>query len=249
MTRANPITAVKGGINRLRTKGGARTDVLYDALNCYRTEEKTMKRRPGTMRRAVLPENSFGLVAFGGERHVFATEVVELPIGYVAHVITHPDATPDVPIGLSRIHFAEPFLGFLYVVAEFVGGDIFHYWLQLTGSWEPNRVYRMGDIVEPTAPNGLAYKATRFGAANPAWSPRASKDVGDRIEPTVYNDFYYEVVEAIGANPATGDVEPTWPQVEGARVVEDTEGVQEGSGTATPTPANVPSSVVTDRYG
>jgi len=246
--REVPLTTVKGGINRLKTKGGARGDSLYDAVNCYRTEAGTVKRRPGTLRVATLDSATKGLVAFDGARHTFAAQTVEVPDGYVLHVITHPSATPDAPIAISLIHFAEPFLGFLYVVAEFVNGDVFHYWLQLTGTWSANTIYRNGDIVEPTVPNGLAYRATRFGPAYPSWTPRTPKSVGDTIEPTVYNDYYYTVIDAIGSNPATGDTEPTWPQVEAAQVVEDTEGVLDASGSVTAPPANQPTSGVSDRY-
>jgi hypothetical protein len=33
--RPVPVTTLRGGINRLRTKGGARADELYDLLNGY----------------------------------------------------------------------------------------------------------------------------------------------------------------------------------------------------------------------
>lgn len=243
------LTSVKAGINRLKTKGGAARDSLRDALNCYRTEERTMRIRPGSRLVANLGTSTFGLACFGGERHTFATETVAVPDGYVLHVITHPDATPDAPIALSRIHFAKPFLGFLYVVAEFENGGVFHYWLQLTGTWSANTIYKNGDIVEPTVPNGLAYKATRLSAPFPSWTPRTPKTTGDSIEPTEYNDYFYTVIDTIGANPATGDVEPTWPQIEGAQVVEDAEGVVDASGNVTLPPDNVPTSGVIDRYG
>jgi hypothetical protein len=40
-----PLTAIKGGINRTRTKGGARADTLYDLLNVYVTEDGTVQAR------------------------------------------------------------------------------------------------------------------------------------------------------------------------------------------------------------
>ena len=40
--RAIPLTTIKSGINRLRTKGGARADTLYDLLNGYVTEAGTV---------------------------------------------------------------------------------------------------------------------------------------------------------------------------------------------------------------
>lgn len=250
------LTVVKGGINRERTKGAARPDVLYDLLNGYVTDENTVAVRPGTFRDTVLPAITKGLCAFNGSRHVFAHESVTVPAGYTLHVLVHPmfeDGSQN-PFVIKKIHFAAPFLGFLYVVAEFdtLGVDtdaVHHYWLQTSGSWQANTIYKAGDIVEPTVPNGLAYRATRNGAPNPSWAPRVSRTVGDIIEPTVYNDFYYTVVDTLGSNPASGTVEPTWPTEDGARVSEDTDASSAPPQSVTLPPSNTPSSDVIDRYG
>ncbi len=250
MMRDVPLTAVRGGINRTRTRAGTRADDLYDLLNAYVTEDNTVVVRPGTFRRAQLPTSTRGLVAFDGTRHTFCHELVEVPDGYTLNILAHPDNTPELVHELAEIHFAAPFLGFLYVAAEFDDGQVFHYWLQISGTWTANTIYKAGDIVEPTDPEGIAFRATRAGSAYPSWAPRVPRTVGDRIEPTVYNDFFYEVVDTIGANPASGDVEPTFPTTEGAQIVEDTEGVLQGSSTTTEPPgADQPTSGVIDRYG
>lgn len=246
-----PLTTIRGGLDRGRTKGGARADILYDLLNAYVTEDGSVQVRPGTRRVATLPSTTRGLVVFSGTRHVFSHQQELLPAGYTLHVLSHPDSTVETPIALDTIHFAAPFLGFLYVVAEFESGDTFHFWLQSSGTWAAETVYRAGDIVEPTDPQGIAFRATRNGAPFPSWAARAPRTVGDNIEPTVYNDFYYTVVDTVGANPASGDTEPTFPESEGAQVTEDTEGVLSGSATVTQAPeANtVPISGIGDRYG
>jgi hypothetical protein len=250
------LTVVKGGINRLRTKGAARPDALYDSINGYVTSENTVKVRPGTFRRAVLPSSSRGLCAFDGSRHVFATEVVPVPTGYTLHVLTHPmfDAGTAGGFPLKKIHFAAPFLGFLYVVAEFEVGDsgaesVYHYWLQTSGAWQADKIYHAGDVVEPTVPNGLAYKAVRLSPPNISWAPNVARTLGDVIEPTVYNDYYYTVVDTAGANPASGSVEPTWPTEPGAQITEDTDAGSAAPQTVTVPPSNQPGSDVTDRYG
>jgi hypothetical protein len=189
------------------------------------------------------------LLSFNGTRNTFSHQVETVPDGYTVHILSHPDSTPDDEITLDTIHFAAPFLGFLYVVAEFDNGDVFHFWLQSNGSWTADTIYRAGDIVEPTDPQGIAFRATRNGSAYPSWAPRVPRTVGDNIEPTVYNDFFYTVIDTIGSNPASGDVEPDFPQVEGAQITEDTEGVAAGSSTTTQPGANTPTSGVTDRYG
>src|SRR5688572_30316201 len=111
MDNAVALTTIKGGINRLRTKGSAPEDSVYDLLNGYVTAAKTVKVRPGTFRNAALAEDTAGngltkgLVAFDGTLHVFADELVEVPAGYTLHIISHPDATPDDPIRILEINF------------------------------------------------------------------------------------------------------------------------------------------------
>lgn len=243
------LTAVDGGIVRLRTKGAANPRTLYDCLNGFVTAARTVRVRPGTARVAQLPAGTKGLTAFDGALHVFAAESLTVPAGFVLHVLSHPDADDDQIIALKEIHFAEPYLGFLYVVAEFVDASVYHFWLQSGGAWQANRVYRHGDIVEPTAANGIAYQATRLGSAHPSWAPGRPRSIGDVIEPTTFNNYYYTVVETIGANPISGATEPDWPQESGARVFEDTEGItDEEAGATEPPSTNVPTSEVSDRY-
>lgn len=241
--RQVPLTTIKGGIDRLRTKGGARADSLYDLLNGYVTAARTVKVRPGTFREAELPARTKGLCAFDGDLHTFCDVIVTVPAGYVLHVLTHPEATEEEPIEIARIHFAAPFMGALYVVAEFEDGDVYHYWLRSSGAWEANKIYRAGDIVEPTVPNGFAYEATRAGSAYQAWTPRAPREVGDLIEPTTYNDFYYEVTSVAGSTPSAGLTEPDWPTEDGARVTEyaeDTDPVTDAVATAPPSTPSIP---------
>lgn len=52
--RSVALTTVRGGINRQRTKGGALEDSLYDLVNGYVSESKTVVVRPGTFRHANL---------------------------------------------------------------------------------------------------------------------------------------------------------------------------------------------------
>lgn len=233
------LTSVKGGITRLRTKGAALKDSLYDLLNGYVTAQKTVVQRPGTDRAAVVPAaDTKGLVAFDGTRHVFGAEEVSLPDGYTLHILAHPEG-PDLsgnPIPIKAIHFAQPIMGALYVCAEFehvtgfvpTQGYTFHYWIQQGEVWLANTIYQIGDIVAPSSPNGLMYQATRLTAPNPAWTPNVARAVGDIVEPTVYNGFYYQVVETEGDNPVSGGTEPVWIAQEGARVYEDSLGAYDG---------------------
>lgn len=249
MARSAPLTVIKDGINRLRTKGGARVDSLYDLLNGYVTEAKTVKVRPGTVRVTELPAETKGLVSFDGTIHVFSSGQVEVPEGFTLHVLAHPDNDAETVIALERIHFAKPFMGYLYIVAEFADESVYHFWLQSGGAWEANKIYHHGDIVEPTTPNGIAYQATRLSSPLPSWAPGVPRQIGDQVEPTEYNDFFYTVVDTVGLTPASGEVEPDWPEEDGARIFEDTEGFEDTTPTTTEPPTTQqPTSTVQDRY-
>lgn len=249
MARSAPLTVIKDGINRLRTKGGARIDSLYDLLNGHVSEAKTVKVRPGTVRKVQLSTTTKGLVSFDGSLHVFASSQVAVPSGYILHLLVHPDSDEDTVIALERIHFAKPFLGYLYIVAEFEDESVYHFWLQTGGVWEANKIYRHGDIVEPSIANGIAYQATRLSSPLPSWAPGVPRTTGDQIEPTEYNDFFYTVVDTVGNNPVSGDTEPEWPEEDGARIFEDTEGFADQTPTITEPPdTQQPTSTVQDRY-
>ena len=253
--RPAPLTVIKGGINRQRTKGGARADTLYDLVNGYVTDAETVVARDGCFRDATLDPLTRGLVAFDGFRHTFSHESVDVPSGYMLHVLHHPDANEDYPIELERIHFAAPMMGALYVVAEFLDGSTFHYWLQQPDDWEANMIYTNGALVKPTVENGIAYQASRIGDAYPAWAPNVPRFDGTDayevsiIEPTVYNDFYYVCIEALGTNPRSGTAEPEWPTEDGAQITEETDGVVTAE-PAPPTPpsTNAPASGTEERY-
>lgn len=247
--RPVPLTVINGGINRLRTKGGARADTLYDLLNGFVTAAQTVKVRPGSSREAVLNSVTHGIVAFSGSLHTFATSVVDVPDGYTLHVLTHPDSSITPAPDIVTIHFAAPFLGFLYVAAEFDNGDTFHYWLRVDGTWKASTIYHAGDVVNPTDPAGISFKATRNGSALPSWAPRVPRTTGDSIEPTVYNDFFYTVIDTIGATPASGDTEPAFPTEEGAQISEDADGLQTGSSATTQPPDNSVGPSIAERYG
>jgi hypothetical protein len=254
------LSVIQGGIQRLREKGNANPNSLYDLVNGHVTLDQHIRSRPGTFRVASVP-GTMGLVSFNGLLHVFAAEPVDVPPGFVCNVLIHP-AADATPIPLSRIHFAAPFMGALYVVAEFdfdpnapldiddggfAGEDdpedakkrqrIYHFWLRGQGqSWKPNYEYSFNQLVEPKPPNGYYYAASRAGAANPAWGPGQPRDVGDLVEPTVYNEYFYEVTFVSGSNAASGRDEPDWPLVSGGQVTENVIGSEGQDASQPPSP-------------
>lgn len=417
--RSAPLTTIQGGLSRLRLKGGARADTLYDFINGYRLDSGRTKARPGTRRVARLDAATRGLVSFDGSLHTFCHKAVYVPDGFTLDILVHPDTTETVDvaavpdsgqtftmtagngssgryigfddnttllglgvlgsmtpvaldagptittlyaysptnnensqtqvvlhitdggslpasdcfttvtftdeggtarellradaetpdgysvvgiarewvwvlpaaghvftpsgvyeitfdpvagspaatetvgvsgntIALEKIHFAEPFMGALYVAAEFENGNIYHYWLQPGTQWEASKVYQLGDLVYPAIPTGYVYKAVRLGSAYPPWAANASRSDGttsgyvqSMIEPTTYNGFYYTCIATTGSNPRSGTTEPDWPTEDGATVIESTDNPPDVNipTTTTATDAGTVPSTVTDRYG
>lgn len=246
------LTTGRQGIQRLRIKGGAKPDTLYDAVNCYVTVSGSIRPREGSSIDMQLPEGTVGLMAYRGMNWVFSDHYIDMAEypGYGMSVLVHRQA--DSEATLADIHFAEPFLGYPYVVAEWSDGAIFHYWLQGEGNnpktWQPDTIYRLNEIIHPNTPNGWTYKATRFGEPGTAWAPNTETAEADVVEPIVANGFEYEAVEVFGNPARTGTVEPTWPTEDGATVVEEADIVLTGETSSTGTGGQVPPDVE-DRYG
>lgn len=225
------LTPLKSGINRLRMKGGADPASLYDLVNAYVDIAGNPTSRPGTRSLVILPAGTLGLCAFAGKQHVFAmTPIDPGDSRFVVDVLIHPD--PEFTGTLVAIHFAKPFLGFLYVVAEFSDGQVFHYWLQSNDAWQASTIYMMGDTVRPTSVNGFIYSPTTTDDP-PAWAANTKYAIGDYVQPSTYSGYKYELVELDGDNPASGSTEPTWIASEGALIDEDVDKTPAPSTTTT----------------
>lgn len=250
--RSVPITTVRGGINRLKVKGSARADSLYDLVNAYINMEGEVQPREGTIRNATLTALTAGLSSFSGELNVFSNALQTVPAGYICNLLVHPTNAALQP---TKIWFAKPFMGFLYVVAQFSNGDIFHYWLQNNGVWTVTTVEKTGTIVLPAAlPNGLAFLAVRDMPINPNWISETVVGAGTVVEPTNYTGFAYRAVAVAGTTPHTGPSEPSWPTVLGGTIQEFGDfGTTDTSAAATQdttsTVATPLGSTITDRYG
>ena len=228
VSRAVTLNAVQAGITRLRDKGGANPNSLFDLVNGYVTAARTMRVRPGTTRHATLPASTKGLAVYRGQLVTFSHQQESMAgaNGVRLEVIKHP-SLPS--LALSEIHFAAPFLGFLYVVAEFTNGDTFHFWLQELRPWSAGAVVRPGDTVSPTVPNGYIYEATRADQPAALWAPNVDRALNDVVEPTTANGYRYKVVEVTGPRPASGANEPSWIATNGAQVIESSDIPQEST--------------------
>lgn len=217
--RPYPLTVMAGGINRLRVKGGAAANMLYDLQNAYVTNAGSISPREGTIRTATLDSTTVGLSAENGKFNIFSSQfsTAALPTNFVLNVLSDPNNTTASPV---KIWFAKPFMGFPYVVAQFNTGDIFHYWLQNNGTWTSNTDYTSASIVLPPVANGLAYQGVRDFPPNPLWTANTLITSGSYIEPNEATGFCYQCIAATGSPINTGAVEPVWPTVAGGIVQE-----------------------------
>jgi hypothetical protein len=235
-------------MTRLRDKGGASPQTLYDLVNGHVDASGSPTIRPGTVHDVSIPAGTKGLCAFQGKMHVFSTQQVVSPNPlYVVDILKHPD--PTYVGGLFKIHFAKPYLGFLYVVAEFEDNTVRHYWLQNPSVWAPNTIYGLDALVSPSVKNGFFYKAVTKSVA-PAWASGQSKAIGDVVQPGTPNGWEYVVTDVTGT-PTTGDAEPAWPTSEGATVFEgtDTITIPSADGSAGSISPSTPGQGTIDRYG
>lgn len=243
--KTQSLSAVKAGITRLRDKGGASADSLFDLLNGYVTAARTIKMRPGSRIETVVPDGTIGLIYFRDRFWVFANQSMGSPTDtYRVEVLRHPTQTAAQ---LKDIHFAVPFLGYPYVVAEFDNENVFHYWLEEGEVWQPGKTYFPGALVRPTTGNGLAYRLEGDTSAYTPWTPNVGRSVGDVVVPTIDNGFKYTVTETTGASARSGTTEPAWPTNAGETVYEDANIPNALGSNTTTTPAVPPN--VKDRYG
>lgn len=232
--RTVTLNAVSAGMTRLRSKGGANPETLYELTNGYVTASRAIKQRPGVHYQTKLPIGSKGLVAYNGVFYTFAATTLSNPGTATLKILPHP--SPTFAGTLSKIHFAAPFMGYLYVVAEFSDTNVYHYWLQDPPAWQPFTVYKDNQLVQPTVPNGYYYRAFTANPP-PAWQPLHQYSLNNAVQPTVYNGFEYVATILLPGDPTTSsDTEPVWPTEQNSFVLESSAG-----GTSTqPTPPTPP---------
>lgn len=226
------LSQIKTGITRLRTKGGASGESLYDLANAYVTASRTVAPRPGTREHLQPGTDNIGLALLNGVFQVFGKPGATVNDSSVKlNILPHPD--PESSADLKRIWKAEALMGGLYVVAEWTDGVVQHYWIQGGETWQANHTYLPGQVVVSDA--GVPFLPSRMTPAGTTWAPNTELQVGDVVEPTVFNGYAYEVVEAYGTPARTGTTEPSWIAEDGATVTDeaDAQGISSRTGGGT----------------
>lgn len=115
-------------------KGPSTSDAnrLRVLTNAYVTTGKTIKKRPGTVKEAVLEPGTVGLSAGKGKLNTFyagAGTVTHANPLFVANKIVHPTTGA---LTLSRVWYCDVFNGFLYVAGEYQDTSIVHSYIDGT---------------------------------------------------------------------------------------------------------------------
>lgn len=180
-------------MTRLREKGGADPNTLYELTNGFVNASRVPQQRPGTTWEYTWPAHTKGLCSYKDALVAFSSQVIDTGrTDFIVATLRHPsgDFTGDI----QEIHYAQPFMGNLYVVAEFDDGTVRHYWLQDPDTWQADTIYVENDLVQPSTPNGYYYKLVRTENP-PAWAPGVERALGDVVQPTVYTGWKYTVVD------------------------------------------------------
>lgn len=175
------------GLDRRKGASSSEPNKLRLLTNAYITTGKQIQKRHALKLFATLESGTVGLRAAGGKLNTF----------YEAGTITHANTTflarklphPTLSQALSKIHYADMFAGYLYAVAEYAGGSIWHHYLDDDGAWAAATAYTVNTYRRPGTANGYRYKVTAIagtgtsGGAEPAWPTTVGATVIDNAGP------------------------------------------------------------------
>lgn len=119
-----------GGLDVRRGASTSDANRLRVLRNAYITTGKQVQKRPCLSRVATLEPGTKGLRAAAGKLNTFyeSGAIVHANTLFKANKCPHP-TTPQL---VSRVHFADMFLGYLYASVEYVDGSVWHHYLDGT---------------------------------------------------------------------------------------------------------------------
>ena len=88
--RVVTLNAVSAGMTRLRSKGGANPETLYELTNGYVLPSRAIKQRPAVRYQTKLPVGSKGLTVFNGVFYTFAASSLSNPGTATLKILKHP---------------------------------------------------------------------------------------------------------------------------------------------------------------
>lgn len=118
-----------GGLDRRLPISVQDANKLWTLRDAYVTLGKRLKKRPGLRRLATGLNGSYGLKSINGRLNVFcdAGSGFTPPAQVDSIALNSPPSASGTP--LSKIHYADIFSGYPYVVAEYVNGQVTHHYV------------------------------------------------------------------------------------------------------------------------
>lgn len=175
------------GLDRRKGKASSEPNRLRVLTNAYVTTGKQVQKRPVLSLVTTLEPGTKGLKAAAGKLNTFYES------GTIAH--THSLFTtrklphPTLSQAITRIHYCDSFAGYIYAVAEYADGSIWHHYLDDDGAWAAATTYTVNTYRRPSVANGLRYKVTAIAgsgtsaASEPAWPTTVGATVVDNPGP------------------------------------------------------------------
>jgi len=181
------------GLDRRKSRDTAGADALYELKNAHVTAGHELRKRDCASVYNVIETGSIGLFSALGGLHAF-TDDVTIAHGdplITAQFVPHPTNSLRT---LARVHYCDAFQGYLYVVAEYDNGDVYHHYLDAgsasatpkhaSPAWEASTAYATTSphYVTPTTPNGFRYECTTGGTSGgtePTWPTTIGGTVSD----------------------------------------------------------------------
>lgn len=237
--RSVTLNASKAGMTRLRDKGGASPETLYELTNAYINASRSPTQRPGTTWTYQFGANTHGLVAFQGIFYAFTDNPAAIVSTGNYRVVLLRNPVAGSAATLSKVTYAVPFMGYLYVVGVYSDGTAHHFWLQNPPAWTANTSYAANTLAQPKTINGYYYKVSPIQNV-PAWQPHFVYTLSSICQPTVYNGFHYQKTSAdsISNVITSGPNEPAWSTSLGGITLD----FSSGNPTTNPTQVNQPPS-------
>lgn len=119
-----------GGLDVRRGASVSDGNRLRVLKECYVTPGRNIKKRPCLRRIATLEPGTVGLKAAGGKLNTFyeSGTIAHSNLLFRANKVPHPTLSQNV----SKAHFADMFLGYVYAVIEYADGSVWHHYLDGT---------------------------------------------------------------------------------------------------------------------
>ena len=116
------------GLDRRKSRDTAGADALYELTNAQVSAGQELEKRACAGLYETIDSGTVGLFAALAKLNVFTTDATVSIGAPLLRLNFLPHPTNSVRT-LARIHAVETFRGYLYVVAEYDDGSVFHHYL------------------------------------------------------------------------------------------------------------------------